>query len=178
MTGFTSNSSRVRQRRNALLAGAVGLAITGMVAGQSADLEAEGFLSRRGAARPRAARLLGYIHLHKTADLIAASVEMGAALAGAPRREYLALSGFGLKLGLVFQAADDILDVTGDKLKLGKSGSDARNKKLTFASLYGVEEARRRLRALVARAKSELRPFGRRAEIFHALTDFFAERDR
>ncbi|MDT8287593.1 MAG: polyprenyl synthetase family protein [Elusimicrobiales bacterium] len=151
---------------------------SGMVAGQSADLEAEGFLSKKGGAGARAARLLGYIHLHKTADLIAASLEMGAALAGAPAREYRALSEFGLKLGLVFQAADDILDVTGDKRKLGKSGSDARNGKLTYASLYGVEGARRRLRALVRQAKSKLRPFGRRTGVFHSLTDFFAERDR
>ncbi|KAF0125753.1 MAG: geranylgeranyl pyrophosphate synthase [Elusimicrobia bacterium] len=151
---------------------------SGMVAGQSADLEAEGFLSKKGAPGARAARLLGYIHLHKTADLIAASLEMGAALAGASGREYRALSGFGLKLGLVFQAADDILDVVGDKRKLGKSGSDARNKKLTYTSLYGVEGARRRLRSLAAQAKSKLRPFGRRAGVFYALTDFFAERDR
>jgi geranylgeranyl diphosphate synthase type II len=150
----------------------------GMVAGQSADLEAEGFLSKRGVPRARASALLNYIHLHKTADLIAAPLEMGAALAGAAARESRALSEFGLKLGLVFQAADDILDVVGDKRKLGKSGSDARNGKLTYASLYGVEGARRRLRSLVGQAKSKLRPFGRRAAVFHALTDFFAERDR
>ncbi len=151
---------------------------SGMVAGQSADLAAEGFSTRAAKGRARAARLLDYIHLHKTAGLIAASVEMGAALAGAPARDYRAVSEFGLKLGLVFQAADDILDVVGEKRKLGKSGSDARNRKLTYASLYGVEGARRRLRALVGQAKSELRPLGRRAGIFHALTDFFAERDR
>lgn len=151
---------------------------SGMVAGQSADLEAEGFLSGKRGGGARAARLLGYIHMHKTADLIAASLEMGAALAGASAREYRALSEFGLKLGLVFQAADDILDVTGDKRKLGKSGSDARNRKLTYASLYGVAGARRRLRALTAQAKAKLRPFGRRAGVFHGLADFFAERDR
>ncbi|HOI43888.1 MAG TPA: polyprenyl synthetase family protein, partial [Elusimicrobiales bacterium] len=107
-----------------------------------------------------------------------AALEMGAALAGAPGREYRALSEFGVRLGLVFQAADDILDVVGDKRKLGKSGSDARNGKLTYASLYGVRGARRRLRSLTLRAKSVLKPFGGRAEVFRALTDFFAERDR
>ncbi len=151
---------------------------SGMVAGQSADLEAEGFLSKKGVPRARASALLRYIHLHKTADLIAAPLEMGAALAGAPDREYRALSEFGVRLGLVFQAADDILDVAGDKRKLGKSGSDARNRKLTYVSLYGLEGARRRLRSLTLRAKDALKPFGGRAGVFRALTDFFAERDR
>ena len=115
----------------------------GMVSGQAADLAAEGFLDGRltPARRRKALGLLAYIHLHKTADLLAASVEMGAALAGAPGRDLRALSAYGRELGLCFQAADDVLDVTGDKKKLGKSGSDARNRKLTYASLLGVEAA-------------------------------------
>ena len=130
----------------------------GMVSGQAADLEAEGFLKGRATpARRRAGlKLLSYIHLHKTADLITAAVEMGALLAGAPARDFAALSSFGRDIGLCFQVADDILDVVGDKGKLGKSGSDARNQKLTYASLLGVEEARRRARALMRRALPEL----------------------
>ncbi len=131
----------------------------GMVSGQAADLEAEGFL--RGtltpARRRRGLELLSYIHLHKTADLITAAVEMGAALAGAPGKDFNALSGFGRELGLCFQVADDILDVVGDKKKLGKSGSDARNKKLTYASLLGVQGARREAGEMLGRALASLR---------------------
>ncbi|HBA59407.1 MAG TPA: hypothetical protein DCZ92_01015 [Elusimicrobia bacterium] len=120
----------------------------GMVSGQAADLEAEGFLDRAPAGRKAGLSLLAYIHRHKTADLISAAVEMGAALAGAPEKELRALSAFGRDLGLCFQAADDILDVAGDRKKLGKNASDARNRKLTYAALLGVEEARRRAEAL------------------------------
>ncbi len=126
----------------------------GMVSGQAADLAAEGFLKGRVTpARRRAGlELLSYIHLHKTADLITAAVEMGAALAGAPEKDFRALSAFGRDIGLCFQVADDVLDVVGDKKKLGKSGSDARNKKLTYASLLGVDEARRKAGSLMRRA--------------------------
>ena len=131
----------------------------GMVSGQAADLEAEGFLQKKaGRAPSRSAglKLLSYIQLHKTADLITAAVEMGAALAGAPREDFKGLSAFGREIGLCFQLADDILDVEGDKKKLGKSGSDARNRKLTYVSLLGVDEARRRAEALLRRALSRL----------------------
>ncbi len=131
----------------------------GMVSGQTADLGAEGFLpvGKISPVRRKAGlKLLSYIHLHKTADLITAAVEMGAALAGAPDKDFKALSAFGRDIGLCFQAADDILDVVGDKKKLGKSGSDARNRKLTCVSLLGVEEARRRAAALMRRALPEL----------------------
>ncbi|HCC48401.1 MAG TPA: polyprenyl synthetase [Elusimicrobia bacterium] len=130
----------------------------GMVSGQAADLGAEGFLAGKitAARRRRGLELLGYIHLHKTADLITAAVEMGAALAGAPEKDFKALSAFGRELGLCFQVADDILDVTADKKKLGKSGSDARNCKLTYASLLGVEGARAKAESLRERALASL----------------------
>ncbi|MDO8804591.1 MAG: polyprenyl synthetase family protein [Elusimicrobiota bacterium] len=94
--------------------------------------------------------------MHKTADLITAAVEIGAALAGAPRADFENIAAFGREIGLCFQIADDILDVEGDKKKLGKSGSDARNRKLTCASLLGVDEARRRAEELLRLALSRL----------------------
>ena len=63
---------------------------------------------------------------------------------------------------MAFQIADDVLDVVADKKKLGKRGSDAKNKKLTFPALYGLEESRRKAQALVEEAKAALEPFGRR----------------
>lgn len=157
-TVLLSSKYPKRVKPEGLLAAARALAARagagGMVSGQAADLEAEGFLKgKAGAARrEKGLALLSYIHLHKTADLITAAVEMGALLAGAPERDAKALSVFGRDIGLCFQVADDILDVVGDKKKLGKSGSDARNNKLTYASLLGVEEAKRRAEALLRRA--------------------------
>lgn len=161
-TVLLSSRYPARVRPAALLKAAAVLSsragASGMVSGQAADLEAEGFLDRElTPARRRAGlKLLSYIHLHKTADLITAAVEMGAALAGAPEKDFRALSAFGRELGLCFQAADDILDVVGDRKKLGKSGSDARNRKLTSASLLGVAAARREAQALLARALRRL----------------------
>ena len=81
---------------------------------------------------------------------------MGAALAGAGPREFRTLSDFAGAIGLCFQITEDILDVTGDKKKLGKSGSNARNAKLTYASLYGVEASRVKAAGLMALARKKL----------------------
>ena len=133
---------------------------SGMVSGQAADLQAAGFVRGKGRLSPARTReglsLLSYIQLHKTADLITAAVEMGAALAWAPHKDFEVLSDFGRDIGLCFQIADDILDVHGDKKKLGKTGSDARNNKLTYVSLLGAEKARRTAETLLNRALSRL----------------------
>ncbi len=155
----------------------------GMVSGQAGDLEAEGFLKKRGrgASTAKAARLLAYIHLHKTADLIMASVEMGAALAGAGPRSTKILSDFAGAIGLCFQITDDILDVVGDKKKLGKSGSDARNAKLTYVSLYGVDASRAKAAALLALARKKLAslPFpAARLETLAGIADYVCGRDK
>ncbi|NLI10866.1 MAG: polyprenyl synthetase family protein [Elusimicrobia bacterium] len=112
----------------------------GMVSGQSADLENENFSGKRYSQK-KLSKILNYIHSRKTSDLIIASCQMGAALAG-DKENFKRLTNFAENLGLCFQITDDILDVVADKKKLGKSGSDAKNKKLTFVSLYGLEKAR------------------------------------
>ena len=149
---------------------------SGMVGGQVADLGAEKWKGRL--SRPRAARLLEYIHLHKTGSLIVASLEAGAILAGASPAQRRALRAYGRAIGLSFQVADDILDVVGDKKKLGKKGSDAANQKLTYVSLYGLERARAEAAALTRRAHRALRPFGRKAAVLHELADYIVTRDR
>jgi geranylgeranyl diphosphate synthase type II len=65
----------------------------------------------------------------------------------------------------------------GDKKKLGKRGSDAKNKKLTYVSLYGLDKARKKARALVQSAHHSLRPFGRKAPFLHDLADYVLNRD-
>ncbi|MFA6318525.1 MAG: polyprenyl synthetase family protein [Elusimicrobiota bacterium] len=152
----------------------------GMVGGQAADIEAEGLLgrgTRRKAGREGLPKLLEYIHLHKTGSLITASLEAGAILAKAPASRRVALRRYGLSLGLAFQIADDILDVVGDKAKLGKKGSDRDNGKLTYASLYGLEAARREALRQVSLAHRALKPFDGRARVLHELADYVIARD-
>src|ERR1041385_4542221 len=111
----------------------------GMIGGQVLDIQVEGGKWQK---LNNHAALLHDIHKHKTAALIRASLQAGAIIAGATANELAALGEYGEKIGLAFQIADDVLDVVADKAKLGKRGSDAKNKKLTFPALYGLEQSR------------------------------------
>lgn len=103
-----------------------------MVSGQSMDLN----------GKPDAETLL-QIHAKKTGALIRAAVLAGAYCAGANEDQIAALTAFAEHFGLLFQITDDILDATGDPDVLGKSvGKDARDEKVTFVSVYGLERAR------------------------------------
>ncbi len=113
----------------------------GMVSGQAADLENENFKKRKY-SNIKLRTMLNYMHTHKTSDLIIAACQMGAILSG-DRENFEKLGIFAQNLGLCFQIKDDILDVTADKKKLGKLGSDAKNGKLTFLTLYGLEKAKK-----------------------------------
>lgn len=142
----------------------------GMVGGQLLDLRAEG----RSVDREE----LEEIHRGKTAALIAAAVRMGAVAAGADRELVERLGRFGRRLGLAFQAVDDILDVTGETGELGKSGGrDRALGKATYPSVLGLEEAERVSRELAAAARSELAGLDRSGAL-DALTDFVVERRR
>ena len=110
--------------------------VTGMIAGQTCDLEAEG--------KEPDEELLLYIHSHKTADLLRAPVEAGLALAGADEAAIRKGGEYARHLGLAFQMTDDLLDVTGDAALLGKNtGMDAEQHKLTWVKFRGVEGTRR-----------------------------------
>jgi len=121
----------------------------GMVGGQMEDLEATGQIE--GPDEDPRIRL-ERIHRAKTGCLLAASVELGAVLAGISTDDRQAFAGFGADLGLAFQIADDILDATATAADLGKSpGKDADAGKLTYVTLYGVDAARERLAELEER---------------------------
>ena len=106
--------------------------VTGMIAGQVKDVLSEG-------EKPRE-ELVSYIHAHKTADLLEAPMEAGLALAGADGHQIKAAHEYGLHLGLAFQMTDDLLDVTGDAVLLGKNtGMDEALDKMTWVALRGVE---------------------------------------
>lgn len=124
---------------------------TGMIGGQVVDLESEG-------KNLTDKELLIYIHTHKTGALFRASLRAGALLAGATADELNCLTIYAEKFGLAFQITDDLLDLFGDEKKLGKSiGSDAKNEKLTYPALYGVEQSRLIVRDAIEEAEKALK---------------------
>ncbi len=135
--------------------------VRGMIAGQTLDVKLEG-------AQPNEA-LVGYIHRHKTADLITAPVMAGLLLAGADTRQLEAGKVYGQGLGLAFQIVDDLLDVEGDAQAMGKqTGMDAERGKMTWPAVHGIQASRRKANACVQEAIAALAIFGDRAAL---LTD-------
>jgi geranylgeranyl diphosphate synthase type II len=124
-----------------------------LIAGQVADLEAEGKKSTRAELR--------FIHQGKTAAMIVVSLRLGAMSANATPAKLAALTRFGQHLGLAFQVIDDILDITQTSEKLGKSaGKDAAAQKTTYPALIGLPAARREARRLTQTSLDALRPLG------------------
>ncbi len=141
----------------------------GMVAGQVADLEAEG--------RRVGADVVDYIHAHKTGALIRTSLRIGAMLCGADQTQVRALSIAGADLGLAFQIVDDILDVVASSEELGKTaGKDQIQQKATYPAIHGIEASRARAAFLIRDAEEALRVLGPRAEPIRALGRFILER--
>jgi geranylgeranyl pyrophosphate synthase len=127
----------------------------GMVGGQVLDLslEADGARRRAVEAQPSTLRALADMHRRKTAALFAAACEMGAIAAG--RAELRPGSAaFGEALGCLFQAVDDLLDVTGDAATLGKTpGKDAALERVTLVAALGLSGARRHAETLAEEAR-------------------------
>ncbi len=127
---------------------------TGMVGGQQVDMDSEGEVPELP--------VLEYIHTHKTGALIRSSLLLGGLSAGAGEEALQALTGFGEKIGLAFQIVDDILDLTSTTEELGKDqGSDAQRGKVTYPSLFGLQESRERAVKLVEDAKAGLETIDR-----------------
>lgn len=122
----------------------------GMIGGQVADL----------VTNPSELDLpmLDYISIHKTGQLIKASAVAGALVAGASAEKRVHLMHYGENLGLAFQSVDDLLDGDG------------------FLRLMKAREVRQKVRDLIARAKREIRPFGKKGEKLLALADFLLRR--
>ncbi len=135
---------------------------SGMVGGQVSDMAftgKSGELSEQEKANT--ASILNKIHERKTGALLRFSVWSGACLMGASDKVLDALGEFGEILGLSFQIADDLLDVTGDIKTLGKTpGKDQASGKLTWVSLYGIEGARQKLSELEENGKQALAKTG------------------
>ena len=121
---------------------------------------------------------LSQIHKMKTGALIAGALELGAVTAQADRDSRNRLRDYGHCIGLAFQIADDLLDVTGDQSKLGKKpGRDTDLGKLTYPGLLGIEESRSKAEQLVHEACRALDIFGERSVWLKELARFIVERD-
>ncbi|HEY4216863.1 MAG TPA: farnesyl diphosphate synthase [Gemmatimonadaceae bacterium] len=143
---------------------------SGMIAGQLLDLEGEG--------RPLTLEELERIHRAKTGALIRASVVLGGIGARAGVEQVNALATFGEAIGLAFQIADDVLDVTATTDRLGKTaGRDIDLQKSTYPALLGVDGASRRADALVADGCAALRAAGLLSTELDALARFVVERE-
>ncbi len=146
--------------------------IYGMIGGQTADLEAESDGEISGE------RLL-FIHENKTAALIQAALMIGAVLAGAGEKEIAAMESAASNIGIAFQIQDDILDVTSTEEVLGKPvGSDERNHKLTYVSLYGLEKAKKEVKRMSETALTILSSFENRNEFLEELVKMLITREK
>lgn len=149
-----------------------GAGVSGMVSGQCLDLACE--REKTGGE----AELL-FIHEKKTAALFIAPLRAACRLMAADERALVALTKYGRAFGLMFQAADDLLDVEGDPAALGKSvGKDEAEGKLTAVSIYGPEKTRTRVDELLREGLDALSPFGPSAAFFRELIVAMRGRNR
>jgi geranylgeranyl diphosphate synthase type II len=150
-----------------LIASAAGY--KGMVGGQVVDITYEG--------KEPDATVVEYIHRHKTAALIAASVTAGTILAGGNKDEEKSINRYGQQIGLAFQIADDILNIEGDRKVMGKGiGSDKERGKITYPSVFGTAESKTIQKELITNAIDSLKRFDTRAEPLRDLARYIIKR--
>ena len=148
---------------------AVGSGHLGMVGGQVLDIQAEN--------KDIDLVTLQNIHKHKTGMLIRAAVRMGAIAAGADTDQLNRLTGYGEDIGLAFQIADDVLNVTGTREELGKNANtDAQRGKKTYPTFYGVDGAKALADQVRDRAIAHLDGFGPSAAPLRELARYITAR--
>lgn len=144
--------------------------IYGMLGGQVVDVQNEG-------SKEIGWETLEFIYRLKTGALIEASMMIGAVLAGAGRKEVAVLEQAACKVGVAFQIQDDILDVTGTLEELGKqAGSDEKNRKATYVSLYGMDAAKGQVRKLTEEAAACMESLPVRNEFLNGLLSYLVWR--
>jgi len=142
-----------------------------LIAGQVADLEAEG--------KDIPVKELKFIHERKTSALLCCSVRLGGMSANCSLAQLNALTKFGYNVGLAFQIIDDILDVTQTSEKLGKTaGKDLTEKKATYPAIVGMEKSRKLAAELTNRAFEALDSFKGNASALYALAEYLLKRDK
>lgn len=143
--------------------------IHGMLGGQSVDVENDG--------KPIEKEMLDYIYRNKTSALIEAAMMTGAILAGADKEQAAVIEEAAGKIGLAFQIQDDILDVTSTAEELGKPvHSDEKNHKVTYVTLFGVQEASRQVEKLSREAIALLKGLNKNNEFLYLLVEQLIDR--
>lgn len=143
--------------------------IYGMLGGQSVDVLQAGKSIDKD--------MLEYIYMNKTSALMEASMMVGAILGGATKEEVFLVESVAYKVGLAFQIQDDILDVISTSEELGKPiHSDKKNQKTTFVTLYGLEEAKKKVESLSLEAITTLRELEGKNEFLERLLEFLITR--
>ena len=150
---------------------AVGAGNQGMVVGQAQDLLCEGKIIDE--------RTMKYIHAHKTGALITASVRIGGIIGAANEVQMEALTRYGKHIGLAFQIIDDILDVIGDTVVIGKPvGSDEKNNKATYPSMVGLEESKRLAEEQCHLAKEAISSLPGDCDVLSYIADYILNRQK
>jgi len=141
----------------------------GVIGGQTVDIESEG--------KKISMELLNYIHTHKTASLITASILSGAVLANADKEQLTDLNNYGEAIGLAFQITDDILDITSSTEQLGKTvGKDQKMKKVTYPSLMGLDETAKMQQKLYKKSIDSISSFDDKAKPLREIAKLIIER--
>lgn len=136
--------------------------VRGMVAGQTLDVTLEG-------TQPTADKVR-YIHAHKTGDLLTAPITAGLMLAGATDEQLQQGCKYGQGIGLAFQIIDDLLDLEGDATAMGKqTGMDAQRGKMTWPTVFGVEQSRQDAEAAITSAVEAINSFGEKGAFLSEL---------
>jgi len=143
----------------------------GMVAGQMVDLKAaNGDVSEEQ---------LEHIHINKTVKMFRCAAVMGGVCGGGEEEQLERLGRYGLKIGLGFQIADDILDVCGTSEQLGKtSGKDAKQGKATYPAVVGMAKSKELAQRRAEEAVAALEPFGERGDVLRRLATALLNRTR
>ncbi len=150
--------------------------IYGMVGGQCADICAE---NNTDMDDETAKDVLHYIDENKTGALIESSLMIGAIIGGASADQIKKIEKMGSNVGIAFQIQDDILDIEGDEKELGKPiGSDIKNEKTTYVSLYGMDNAKKKVKELSDEAMEILRSFGQSGTFLEGLFEYLIYRKK
>ena len=141
----------------------------GMIGGEMTDIECEG--------KEVDLEIVDYIHYHKTAALIEASLLVGALLAGASESDMEIIRKYGRSIGLAFQIVDDILDIVSTTEELGKdAGSDIEKGKATYPSIVGLENSRAKAKELYCESLKALDGLACDTSILRAIAAFIITR--
>lgn len=141
----------------------------GMIGGQAADIESEKKELSEG--------FLDYIHTKKTSALLTACMRAGAILGNANDEVLADLTEFAQNMGLAFQITDDILDVCGNQQLMGKAvGSDEKLNKMTYPSLYGIENSKAKVKELEKKSLLILDKYSEKSNFLKNLLLYLTDR--